>query len=79
MPTLQSLAKGHTVAAKAGANAFSVDGKQLALDAKVLDRKGVLYLPWQALNNLPGVNAQLDAKLAKLSITTAAVQNASAK
>ena len=78
MPTLQSLAKGHTVAAKAGAKAFSLDGKQLTLDAKVLDRKGVLYLPWQALNNLPGVKAQFDAKLAKLSITTAA-QNASAK
>ena len=79
MPTLQSLAKGHAVAAKAGAKAFSVDGKQLALDAKILDRKGVLYLPWQSLNNLPGVKAQFDAKLAKLSITTTAAQNASAK
>ncbi len=79
IPTLQSLAKGHAVAAKAGAKTFSLDGKQLALDAKILDRKGVLYLPWQALNNLPGVKAQFDAKLAKLSITTAAAQNAAAK
>ncbi len=76
---IQSLAKGHTVAAKAGAKAFSLDGKQLTLDAKVLDRKGVLYLPWQSLNSLPGVKAQFDAKLAKLSITTAAAQSAAAK
>ncbi len=78
MPTLQSLAKGHTVAAKAGAKAFSLNGKQFALDTKVLDREGVLYLPWQSLNNLPGVNAQFDAKQPKLSIT-AAVQNTAAK
>ena len=73
MPTLQSLAKGHTVAANAGDKTFNLDGTKLALTAKVLDRKGVLYLPWQSLNNLPGVKAQFDAKLAKLSITTATV------
>jgi len=71
LTTIQALAKGHTVTAKADAKAFKLDGKELALPAKVLNRKGVLYLPWQALNSLPGVKAQYDAKLAKLDITTA--------
>ncbi len=70
MPTLQSLAKGYIVAAKVGDKTFSLDGKKLALDAKVIDRKGVLYLPCKVLNNLPGINAQFDSKLAKLSVTT---------
>jgi hypothetical protein len=61
------------VTAKTDAKAFTLDGKELALPAKVLSRKGVLYLPWQSLNSLPGVKAQYDAKLAKLDITTASV------
>ncbi len=79
LTTVRALAKGHALAAKANAKAFSLDGKQLALDAKVLNRKGVLYLPWQALNSLPGVKAQFDAKLAKLDITTAVPVEASTK
>lgn len=73
LTTIHALAKGHTVTAKADAKAFKLDGKELALPAKVLSRKGVLYLPWQSLNGLPGVKAQYDAKLAKLDITTASV------
>ncbi len=67
---LQSLAKGHKISAKAGEKAFTIDGKRIALPAKVVAKAGTLYLPWQALKSLPGVKCSYDAKLNKLDITT---------
>ncbi|MHB1462383.1 MAG: hypothetical protein ACYC1M_13945 [Armatimonadota bacterium] len=69
---VQSLAKGHTVTAKAKAREYRLDGTKLELPTAIISRKGLLYLPWQALNSLPGVSAQYDAKLSKLEITTPA-------
>ena len=71
--TMKSLAKGHKITAKAGEKAFTLDGKQVALPAKVTAKAGILYLPWQALKSLPGVKCSYDAKLNKLEITTAKV------
>ena len=68
--SLQSLAKGHKLTAKAGEKAFTMDGKRIALPAKVVAKAGTLYLPWQALKSLPGVKCSYDAKLNKLDITT---------
>ena len=68
--TLKSLAKGHTLTAKAGEKAFTMDGKRIALPAKVVAKASTLYLPWQALKSLPGVKCSYDAKLNKLDITT---------
>ncbi len=76
LAAVQSLAKGHTVTAIAKAMAFTLDGSKKVLPAAIISRKGLLYLPWQALNSLPGVSAQFDAKLAKLEITTPAGKKA---
>ncbi len=77
---LHALAKGHKLSAKAGEKAFTLDGKRVALPAKVTAKAGTLYLPWQALKSLPGVKCSYDAKLNRLDITTAqAAAKAAAK
>ena len=70
---LQALAKSHKLTAKVGEKAFTLDGKRVALPAKVTAKAGTLYLPWQALKSLPGIKCSYDAKLNKLEITTAKV------
>ncbi len=76
---LQSLAKTHKLSAKAGEKAFTLDGKQVALPAKVTAKAGTLYLPWQALKNLPGVKCSYDAKFNRLDITTAKAAKSATK
>ncbi len=66
---MQHLAKPHDLTAKAGEKAFTLDGKRYALLEPVLKRDGTLYLPWQALNSLPGVTALFDTQANKLDIT----------
>ena len=68
---LQALAKSHKLTAKVGEKAFTLDGKRVALPAKVTAKAGTLYLPWQALKSLPDVKCSYDAKLNRLDITTA--------
>ena len=67
---LNTLAKGHKLTAKAGEKAFTMDGKRIALPAKVVAKAGTMYLPWQAMKSVPGVKCSYDAKLNKLDITT---------
>ncbi len=71
LKSLQALAKGRKLSAKAGEKAFTLDGKRIALPAKVAAKAGTLYLPWQALKSLPGIKCSYDAKLNRLDITTA--------
>ncbi len=68
---IQRLAAGHKLSAKAGEKAFTLDGKRVALPAKVTAKAGTLYLPWQALKSLPGIKCSYDAKFNRLDITTA--------
>lgn len=68
--TIQSLAIGHKATAKAKARVFTLDGRKLALPSEVIEAIGLLYLPWQSLNSLPGVTAQFDTTSNKLEITT---------
>ncbi len=74
--TLQSLAKPHTVAARAGDASFKLNSAKIELSAKVIDRKGIPYLPWQSINSLPGCKAEFDAEGYKLKITTPAAKAA---
>ena len=76
---LQALAKGHKLSAKAGEKAFNLDGKRVALPAKVTAKAGTLYLPWQALKSLPGIKCSYDAKLNRLDITTAKAAKSATK
>ena len=68
---LQALAAGHKLSAKADEKAFTLDGKRVALPAKVMAKAGTIYLPWQALKSLPGVKCSYNTKLNRLDITTA--------
>ncbi|MHB1463321.1 MAG: hypothetical protein ACYC1M_18695 [Armatimonadota bacterium] len=72
---VQSLAKPHTVAARAGDASFKLNGVKLGLPAKVVDRKGIPYLPWQSINSLPGCKAEFDVEGYKLKITTPALKD----
>ncbi len=73
--TLQPLAKPHTVAARAGDVSFKLDSVKVGLQGKVIDHKGIPYLPWQSINSLPGCNAEFDAEGYKLKITTPAAKD----
>ncbi len=67
---LKALTKTHKLSATAGEKAFIMDGKRIALPAKVVAKAGTLYLPWQALKSLPSVKCSYDPKLNRLDITT---------
>ncbi len=73
---MQHLAKPHDLTAKAGEKAFTLDGERFKLLERVVKRDGTLYLPWQALNSLPGVTAIFNAQTNKLEITTATEKTA---
>lgn len=68
--TLQSLAGPHKLIATTGTKLFHVDGKPIPLPGRVISIKNRLYLPWQALNYIPGVKATYNAKVNSLSIST---------
>ena len=70
MSTLQSLGKGHKIAALKGSKVLTVDGKKSVLPGCAVMVKGKLYLPWQALKAIPGVRPTYDAKNNALSIST---------
>ncbi len=72
---LQSLAKPHIVEAHAGDGRFTLNGAKIELSAKVVDHKGILYLPWQSINSLPGCKAEFDAEGYMLKITTPALKD----
>ena len=70
MSTLQSLGKGHKIAALKGSKVLTVDGKKSSLPGCAVMVKGRLYLPWQALKAIPGVHPTYDAKNNALAIAT---------
>ena len=75
----QNLINGKTVTAKPNAKVVMVGSTKIALQLPAVLRKGVLYLPLQTLNKLPGVKAQYDAKQTRLDITTAAAKGVTGK
>ncbi len=69
---LAAVAHKQRLSAKAGAAAFMVDGKRVALPSKVVSRNGLLYLPWQALKSLKGVKTAYYPKGNFVQVTTTA-------
>ena len=70
LSTLQSLGKGHKIAALKGSKVLTVDGKKSSLPGCAVMVKGKLYLPWQSLKAIPGVRPAYNAKNNALSIAT---------
>ncbi len=68
--TLQALAGNHKLAATKGTKLLLINGKRMALPGRVISIKNRLYLPWQALNYIPGVKATYKAELNSLAIST---------